>query len=426
LRRIGPVAAVVASSATGTPRERTGFGRMALGALLAFAALLATLTWAGELIGPNPDSESSDAVWIWAAFIALPAAAYLLQVVHELGHLVAAKALGLRVIGMRLSVLHVWSHTKLPGTGGHVMVNLNGDETRLPLRMVLFALGGPAAVLVVALATATIANDQSAPLWLREVSVGVCVAAVCDALANLLPRRIGDDLASDGWKALGWAFRPAVQRARLEDRLDLARLRLAAASTPLSAGHQREYFRTAVDDPRPDMAMAGMTELLRRRPRRDDGWDDFDVIARFSARDDISPAARASISGNYSLSLSLAYLSSLRAGEQTDPHAPTVQRIEQLAQLALAADRESLAGRAALGLVRVLQDRPAEAQTLLVDIDRTASPVSQARAYAVRGIAEAELGDLSQAVSLGLVARKLAPAEVLLEVLDAVVQQKSA
>ena len=174
------------------------------------------------------------------------------------------------------------------------------------------------------------------------------------------------------------------------------------------------------------MAMAAMTEVLRRRPRHDDGWDDFDVLARFAARDDLSPAARASISGNYSLSLSLAHLSSLRACEQTDPHSPTVQRIEQLAQLARAADRESLAGRAALGLVRVLQDRPAEAQTLLVDIDRTASPVSQSRAYAVRGIAEAELGDLSQAVSLGLVARKLAPAEVLLEVLDAVVQQKSA
>jgi len=162
-----------------------------------------------------------------------------------------------------------------------------------------------------------------------------------------------------------------------------------------------------------------MTDLLRRRPRYDDGWHEFDVVARFVARRDVPAEARAKVGGQYSLSLALAYVNSLDPGQSTDPASPTVRRIEQLAELAFAADRESLPARTSLGFVRVIQDQPTEALAVLMDVAVDASPVVRARADAVRGIAEVELGNSDNAYALATLAREMSPNDPMVKLLFA-------
>ena len=183
--------------------------------------------------------------------------------------------------------------------------------------------------------------------------------------------------------------------------------------------HRRDHLLSRIGNKHPDIAVAAMTELLRRRPRWDDGWQDFEVVATFAARGDLSADVRAKVSSQYSLSLALAYLVSLGPGEPTDPDSPNVRRMEQLAELALAAQRESLQARTAVALVRIIQERSAEARTLLSDVESSASPVVQARAYAVRGIAEIELGDLNQARGMAALARGITPNDSVVKLLHA-------
>src|SRR5262249_10356267 len=152
-------------------------------------------------------------------------------------------------------------------------------------------------------------------------------------------------------------------------------------------------------------------QLLRTRPRHGDGWQDADVVAAFAARPDIAPDARAGVAGNYALALALSHLRSLGPGVVTDPDSPAVARIADLAALASAADAALLVARTSLGLARVLQDRAGEARAVLIDVPAHEKPELRSRAYAVRGIAEARLGDLDQALRLAAGARRTSPDE---------------
>ena len=180
----------------------------------------------------------------------------------------------------------------------------------------------------------------------------------------------------------------------------------------------------AIEGGSPEIAVAAMTELLRWRPRWDDGWQDFDVVARFAARGDLSADVRAKVGGQYSLSLALAHLV-VGPGEPTDPDSPNVRRMAQLAELALAANRESLPARTAVGLVRIIQDRPVEARALLTDVASNAPPAVRARAYAVRGIAEIERGDLAPARGRATLARQGSPHDSAVKLLDTFLASKA-
>jgi hypothetical protein len=75
--------------------------------------------------------------------------------------------------------------------------------------------------------------------------------------------------------------------------------------------------------------------------------------------------------------------------------------------------------------VRVIQDRPEAARGALTDIASDAAPAVRARAYAVRGLAELDLGDRDRAIGLGTIARDLAPTEALVRLLDAVLASRT-
>lgn len=391
--------------------------------LAGVVALVVTLVWAASLAPVN--ASRATAAWLfWGSLVALPCGAALHVVVHELGHLLAAQALRLRIVGFRIWRLMLGSGRTVAGSSGHVRVDLSGVRRWVPARMILLLLAGPAANLVAAAATAALVADRSASWGLRAVAVGFTVAGLLTAVMNLLPRRPTDELETDGLKALRWAFQPARAEARVALVTAPDRMRTVVAA-PGTGRRPREQLRSAVEDPRPEVALAAMSELLGSRTRYDDGWQDVDAVAAFAARRDLPRETRATVSGNYAVSLGLAHLGSMPTGETSDPGSPTVRRIEDLAGLALTADPESLPARTAYGLVRVIQDRPEAARGALTDIASDAAPAVRARAYAVRGLAELDLGDRDRAIGLGTIARDLAPTEALVRLLDAVLASRT-
>jgi hypothetical protein len=287
--------------------------------------------------------------------------------------------------------------------------------------MSLLALAGPGANVAVAVAAATtVIANRSASTGLRTMAVGVTVAGLYFAIANLVPRTPTSDHETDGRMALRWIFRPADARARMVVEMSRARQGVVPLLCGTETMQQRRLdLLSGVEDRSPEVAVAAMADLLRWRPRWDDGWQDFDVVARFAVRSDLSADVRAKVSGQYSLSLALAHLVTVGPGEPTDPDSPNVRRMALLAELALEAHRESLPARTAVGLVRIIQDRPAEARAVLRDVASNASPAVQARAHAVRGIAETVLGDLDQARGMATLARRTSPDDALVKLLDA-------
>jgi len=101
-----------------------------------------------------------------------------------------------------------------------------------------------------------------------------------------------------------------------------------------------------------------------------------------------------------------------------------VEPIAEIAEYAYARAPERVEARISLALVRVFQDRPADARKLLVGVDDPATR-SRARvnAYAVRAIAEVELGDVAQARRLIDAASHLDATSTLLPLAVAVVER---
>jgi hypothetical protein len=344
---------------------------------------------------------------------------------HELGHLLAALVMRLRVLGLRILAFQVGMARTVPASAGHVLVDVTRVRRLAPLRLTVLALAGPAVNLAGALVTARIALDHSAPLDVRYLAAGATVVGAQLGVSNLLPLERGG-LVADGLNAWRWLRHTGAQRARIALAVDLAKLQTIASATAYVPGEERRrYLLDAVADPRPEVARAAMTELLRWRPFGDDGWQDVHVVAAFARRTDLAPELRARVSGNYAMSLAVAMIRSQGTLESAEAREEKVRRVGQLADLACAAQGSSLAARTARGLAFVLADQPARAQALLIDVDSMATDEARARAYVVRGLAEAELGDVDQAGRLLGFARRIAPSEPLVGLLGAVLSKKA-
>jgi hypothetical protein len=207
-----------------------------LDVLFGFAALLASVGWAASL-APATATRQTDAWLFWGSLIALPCGTAVHLVVHELGHLLAAVAMRLPVVGFRVWWLRLGFRSQpLVGSGGHVRVDLARVRRRVPARMCVLALAGPAANLVAAAATGAIVADTSVPAGVRAAAVGASVAGITMAAMNLLPRRPTTQLETDGLRALRWAFRPDAARATVSAHhsvsLGLAYLASRSAAQP--------------------------------------------------------------------------------------------------------------------------------------------------------------------------------------------------
>jgi Zn-dependent protease len=401
--------------------------RSVVGSVLAFAWVGATVLWAISMAGDTADVRALACILSsLGLLIGIP----LNLVAHELGHLLMAWAMCLRVLGMRIGGIRLGLARRAGAISrSHVLVDIARVRHGAPARMILMLVSGPAANLLVTAAAATVITNEYTSPTLRQMTVGVASAGLFMAITNLLPVRTRGGQESDGLKVARWLVRPKQAQAQIDLRMDLALLRSGVTSQPGQSGSshfrdRRQNLRSAVTDPRPEIAVAGMRELLRTRPRHDDGWQDLETVAAFTTRTDIATTTRARVAGNYALALGTSYFRSLPDGRVTDPDAPDIARIADLAQLAAAADPESLAARTSLGLVRILQDRPREARTALIDVPSSEQPALRARAYAVRGIAETQLGDLDQALRLAAAARRTSPDEPLSRLVEHLVAQQ--
>lgn len=151
------------------------------------------------------------------------AAVFVLTALHEGGHLLAAVALRLRVVAVRV---------RFNGRS-FVQVGPSAGERALPVRMVLLHLAGPAVDFAVAFGLFRYAS-HSMPALARDcvLAAGFTAAVLC--LGNLLPRSHREGSRSDGARILDWLFHPARQRAQLATvKPDPAALRPAAGeATP--------------------------------------------------------------------------------------------------------------------------------------------------------------------------------------------------
>lgn len=381
-----------------------------MGWLLACATVAALVLWsAGESAAQSSEPSGETLTWMVGAFTGFFASYLFVHVfVHELGHLVAAVVLRLPVVGFRVGPLRLGLERHIEGSAGHVMVNMAAGGRALRARVILMLVAGPIAELLLATFLAAEVGDTSHTTWVRAAALGFTVALVLGTVENLSPVSPLRGFVNDGRSALSWLVQPGDERAKLQLQLDLARLHAGMPQIAVNTDH-RERVRSLTGDPRPEIASAAMKELFRSRPRGDDGWADVDVVTTYVARNDVPGDERAAIGGNYALSLALAQAATRRSLDSIPSSpAPVPDRIAELAEAAREAHVESLQARAALGLARIMQGRPKDAQSALIDVDTADSDAVRARAMAVRAIAEDQLGDTGSAMRLLGSARGLA------------------
>lgn len=185
--------------------------------MLALVAMVESVGWAA-IIADNSGSGDRDGVVLVGSMIGLLGGSVLHVVVHELGHLLAARTMRLKVLGMRIWKLQWGAPGSLAGSSGHVQVDLRRWHRALPARLVVFVAAGPLANVAAAVLTAVVATNESVPLEVRVVAVGLTAAGLCTAILNLVPYRLSGTTASDGLALLRWIFRPGKEVALVRRR----------------------------------------------------------------------------------------------------------------------------------------------------------------------------------------------------------------
>jgi hypothetical protein len=304
------------------------------------------------LIDPRPDDLIVAGTVLLVATVAH---VYL----HELGHLVGALVLRLRV--QEVSVFAGRRREGMRVGGARVRLGLFGQVNRVvacarpgqrlvPARLVLFALSGPAANLAGAGVTYAMLRHPPAGTTLLG-TVGLFVAllvGVLLGLSDLVPVRIGE-MTSDGALVLRLLFRRDGRRR--DGRRRDERRRAAARRTDPGRTVAEAYARV--------LALLG--------------------DARRQGRAEIDPEL--------------------------------LRPVADLAERAYATSPARPEATVVLALVRLFQHRPAEVRRLLVAC-ADATPTQEhlrVAALAVRAIAEVELGDLAQARRLVDAGRRIQP-----------------
>jgi hypothetical protein len=174
-------------------------GSVTAGQWLLAVAVVGASTIVGFRVEHGPDG----------ALIAIAATqiALILHVIaHELGHLIVAVALFLPIVRVRISL----------GCGPNaVQLAPSPSAALLPLRMVVFFLGGPTTNIVLAAWTYQIALSP-VPTLMRCALLGAAIPGTAIGLLTLVPFRTSHGMHSDGANLLRWTFHPTQARDNLE------------------------------------------------------------------------------------------------------------------------------------------------------------------------------------------------------------------
>ncbi|MEU0080893.1 hypothetical protein ABZY58_23595 [Micromonospora tulbaghiae] len=319
---------------------------------------------------------------------------WLHLVLHECGHLVVAKLLGLPVVAVRVAPFNGWRN--------EVSVRPSPSTAALPLRMVLFYLGGPLANLSAATALVVAAGHASTALT-RLTLFGAAFVGALLGLTNLVP---GRSTRSDGQNLLRWLRAPAAARealragyyqeevvralravARAGDGVHRVGIQARAGSDPLLA--------LAAYEQRLSTAHTQSAELVEEAER-------LAALARAGGTD---PAAAAAIGQMLSVQFGLWYLYAAVVTGSPVEHRE-VREISELARIAARTQPHVFSARIAMSLAHLLNQRPEDARSLLLDVRPGAEPPDLcAVALLLRAAAESYLGNRADADHLLRAAR---------------------
>ncbi|MFG3577263.1 hypothetical protein [Micromonospora chersina] len=305
-------------------------------------------------------------------------------VLHECGHLVMAKLLRLPVIAVRIAPFTGWRN--------EVAVRPAPSMAALPLRMVLFYLGGPMANLCAATALAAAGASTGTPLT-RLALLGAALVAALLGVLNLVP---GTSPRSDGRNLLRWLSAPTATRAGLRAAYyqeEISRT-LRAINPPL--GHPVG----AGEDPRGALAAFQQRWSTVRAQSAADLVADAERLAALARADTTDPVAAAAIGQVLTVQFGFWYLyAAVVNGAPVERR--EVLEICELAQIAFHVQPHLMSARVAMSLAHLLNHRPEQARSLLVDIRPGVDPPDLCGvAFLLRAVAECHLGNPADADAL--------------------------
>lgn len=319
---------------------------------------------------------------------------WLHLVLHECGHLVAAKLLRLPVVAVRVAPFNGWRN--------EVSVRPSPSMRALPLRMVLFYAGGPLANLCAATALVVVSTSTGTALT-RLTLLGAAFVGALLGLTNLLLP--GRSTCSDGQNLLRWLRAPAAARDGLRAGYYQEEVvRAVRAVARVGGVHRLGIQARSGDDPL--LALAAYQQRLMAAPTRSaELVTEAERLAALARAGRTDPAAAAAIGQVLSVQFGLWYLyAAVVAGAPVARR--DVREISELARIAVRPQPGALSARIVTGLAHLLDQRQGDARQLLLDVRPDAEPRDLcAVALLLRAAAESYLGNHADADHLLRAAR---------------------
>jgi Zn-dependent protease len=321
---------------------------------------------------------------------------------HELGHLAAALWLRFPVTevailagrggdGARIGGATV--RLGLFGSRSEVRVAVPAGRQTTPAQWIAYALAGPVTNLALAAATGLALwvlhghRPADENVLVQGCLLGVTATGVLLGLANLIPGTSRRGQPTDGRLAVDWLLHPDATRKRITEHLTVIPKPRDAGPSVLAV------LRAQVDIGGPAAGEAAV-HLVTAALRVGDLSEDAARLTAVARAATTPPQVAAFVAGMVAeVQATMLMVDAARAGQGYPDPGP----IADIAELAFARDRHVNEARTALTLIRVLQQRPADARALLAPVDAAGTERSRVNALAVKAIAEADLGDLTQA-----------------------------
>jgi hypothetical protein len=315
---------------------------------------------------------------------------WLHVVLHECGHLVAAKLLRLPVIAVRIAPFTGWR--------SEVWVRPAPTATALPVRMVVFYLGGAMANLCAA-AVLGAAAAMTSTAFTRVALLGAALAGTLLGVVNLIP---GTSPRSDGRNLLRWLRAPAATRAALRAGHFQEEVSRTVRTVAQEEGDDHRPGDPARDGNDPRLALAAFRQRWSTGHAHSaaDFIADAEGLAALARADRTDPLAAAAIGQVLAVQFGLWYLYDAVVNGSPVEHREVVE-ISELAQLAVHVQPHLLSARVAMSLAHLLNQRPEHARSLLLDLRPVVDPPDLCKvAFLLSAIAECHLGNHADADAL--------------------------
>jgi hypothetical protein len=367
----------------------------------------------------------------WPVLLLCLVAALLIQypitLAHELGHVLAAMAMGVKVKAFNIFAGSSTKQRTLAGVTVRIgltgMLNsVQSDTTplrRLPaVRRVTTSLGGPAVTVALAVLAWWASWSTGLPQLARAILLTAAGFSALSAVVNLVPIRHRNGMRSDGWSALAWIAHPR-RMARQQHEIAL----LASESHAWQTGQPVNHEVIAMLVSSLDVSVAASAALIwADLAERDELVDDAARLRSLAFARGVSTV----ICSRIVELLVRAMVDRIFEQPMESPERSTL--VADAAELAEAGRRlqpRRVQHRTALALLRVWQGQVLGARKLLPRPDLISQPALRATAQAVQALVACELGELASARQLAAAAEATDPAAEWVAPIVAIVAARS-